>query len=186
MATIIADKVYTPDDLLSLPEGKFYELVDGQLVGTEIGAIECRVATLVIGVIMSHVETNRLGSLFSELQYRCFSFEPTLVRRPDISFISAARLSNDVLAAGIVRIAPDLVIEIVSPHDAYHEVDEKIDEYLRSGVRLVWVINPRQRTVLVYRQDGTTSRFTSEHELSGENVIPGLRFGVASVLSPPA
>lgn len=183
MATIIADRAYAPDDLLKLPDGNLYELVDGQLLSKEMGAIECNVATLLIGAMAWFLQTNRIGKLFTELQYRCFSFDPTLVRRPDISFISVDRATDEVMAAGIVRIAPDLVVEIVSPNDAYHDVDTKIDEYLRAGVRLVWVLNPRQGTALVYRQDGSTSRLTAVNELDGEEVLPGLKIAMASLLT---
>lgn len=184
MAT--ADRVYTPDDLLTLPDGKYYELVGGQLLGKEMGAFECHAITLVIGAIAVYLQTNPYGRQFSELQYRCYAFDPGLIRRPDVSFIRTERLTDDVMAAGIVRIHPDLAIEIVSPNDAYHEVDEKIDEYLRAGVRLVWIINPRQGTALVYRQDGSTARLTATHELDGEDVIPGLRIGIATLLVPSA
>ena len=48
--------------------------------------------------------------------------------------------------------APVLVVEILSPNDVQEQIDEKIDEYLAAGVLLVWVIDPHDRTVLIYRK----------------------------------
>jgi Uma2 family endonuclease len=91
-----------------------------------------------------------------------------------------------VLPKGHVRIAPDLAVEVVSPRDLAPELDEKLEDYRKAGVRLVWVISPESRTVTIYRGDGSVSRLHEDDVLSGEDVIPGFRCEVRSPFPPRA
>jgi Uma2 family endonuclease len=116
--------------------------------------------------------------------YQCFPHERGRIRRPDVSFIRAGRLPGDVLPKGFVRIPPDLAVEVVSPNDTAYELEEKLEDYQQAGVRLVWVIHPESRTVTIYRADGTVSRLREAEELTGEDVIPGFRCLVGSLLPP--
>lgn len=185
MATIIANREYTPDDLLTLPDERRFELVDGQLVEKEMGMWECRVACLLAGLLMVFVERTRLGSVFnSELFYRCFPFAPKQVRRPDISFIQRSRLPS--FHSGIVTIAPDLAVEVVSPNDAYREVETKVEDYLRAGVRLVWVLNPQRGLIRIHRADGSIAEVGRDGELSGEDVLPGFTAAVGPLFELPS
>jgi Uma2 family endonuclease len=72
-----------------------------------------------------------------------------------------------------------LAVEILSPTDTQEEIHEKIDEYLAAGVALVWVIDPADRTVRVYRPDARPQLFNDEQELTGEPHLPGFRAPVA-------
>lgn len=85
------------------------------------------------------------------------------------------------LERGFLRIAPDLAVEVVSPNDTVYEVDEKVEELLAAGVRLVWVLNPETRIVEVHRLDGTVSKLHVADELSGEDVLPGFTCPVAEL-----
>jgi Uma2 family endonuclease len=82
---------------------------------------------------------------------------------------------------GHCRVAPDLVIEAVSPNDTAYEVEDKIAQWLGAGVRLVWVIYPETQRVQVHRADGTVTKLQSAEQLSGEDVIPGFQCQVAAV-----
>ena len=75
--------------------------------------------------------------------------------------------------------------------DQLKELDEKLEDYLRAGVKLIWVINPETRTLQVYYPDGTSRRLHEADEVSGDNVIPGFRCSVATLFPaalevPPA
>jgi len=88
-------------------------------------------------------------------------------------------------AISIIRVAPDLCVEVLSPHDDVIDVKTKIDEYLQAGVRQVWVVNPHLKTVRVHRIDHTISQFTATDTLMGEDVRP--RFAVVvGEFFPPA
>jgi Uma2 family endonuclease len=89
-----------------------------------------------------------------------------------------------VLPKGWAKIVPDLAVEVVSPNDLAEDLEEKIVDYEKVGVPLVWVMNPRSRTVMVYRGDGSVSRLHEDDELSGEDVIPGFRCPVRDILPP--
>jgi Uma2 family endonuclease len=78
---------------------------------------------------------------------------------------------------------PVLVVEILSPKDVQDEIDEKIDGYLQAGVALVWVIDPHDRTVLIYRQDRRPELVNDQQELSGEPQLPGFRVPAAQFFS---
>jgi Uma2 family endonuclease len=72
-------------------------------------------------------------------------------------------------------------VEITSPTDKVYDLEEKIEEYLRAGVRLIWVIHPEVRVVKIFRADGSSARIRSGGELSGEDVVPGFRCSVDSL-----
>ena len=175
MSTTTARR-YTPADLLAMPDGNRYELVDGELVERDMSGLSSLVAGNVFRRVANHAEENNLGyPIAGDCGYQCFSFDPGRVRRPDGSFIRADRITLEELESGYVTVAPDLAVEVVSPNDLAHELIEKVDEYLRAGVQLVWVIDPQTRTVAVHRPDGSDSRLREQDELSGEDVLPGFR-----------
>lgn len=76
---------------------------------------------------------------------------------------------------------PDLVIEVISPTDRWSDVDEKVQEYFDAGVRLVWVLDPRTRSVLACRDDGSALRLVGEAILGGEDVVPGFAVRVSDL-----
>ena len=77
---------------------------------------------------------------------------------------------------------PELVIESVSGSDSSEGVDRKVEEYLGTGVRLVWVLQPATRTAMVYRADGTVARIQATGALDGEDVLPGFRCELATIM----
>ncbi len=177
----------TPEELLAMPEGERYELVDGVLVEKTMSLLSGRVETTLVRILGTHcVETDLGWILASTCGYRCFPWMPGRVRRPDVSFIARHRLPSEAhWSDGYITIAPDLAAEVTSPMDEVYDLEEKIEEYLRAGVRLIWVIHPEVRAIQVIRADGTGLRLRSSGELSGEDVIPGFRCPV-NALFPAA
>src|SRR5262249_28070605 len=86
---------------------------------------------------------------------------------------------------GDIRVVPDLVVEVVSPNETVYELDGKVEQYLAVGVRLVWVVNPATRLVIVHRQDGSMAKVREGQHLEGEDVVPGFRCLVRDILLPP-
>ena len=187
MATIISDREYTPDDLRQMPGGERFELVNGQLVESEMGAFACWIVSLINAKLTSFVQENALGMvLSSETQYQCFPDDPRRIRKPDISFIHRSRITAEMMH-GFVRIAPDLVVEVVSDNDLYYEVETKVREYLQAGVRMVWVLNPATSSLRIHRAGSASSELSLGDNLSGEDVLPGFSVPLVALFpSPPS
>jgi len=174
MSTISSTSVFTPEDLLSLPDDRRYELVGGKLVEKPVSALSSLVASIVSRILWEFVERNRLGCVFDpDLTYQCFPADPNLVRRPDVSFIRKGRFEGNRLPEGHVRIAPDLVVEVISPNEKAYDVDEKVELYRAAAVRLIWIINPVARTVHVYGANLRGAVLRGEDALDGADVLPG-------------
>jgi Uma2 family endonuclease len=185
MATVVTDRTYSPEELLTMHGGQHFELVDGQLVGTDMSAIASAVAAEVSAEIRNFVRQRNLGDVFNaELGYQCFPDAPRKVRKPDVSFIRAGRLTEDMLS-GHVPIAPDLAVEVVSEFDFYWEVEKKVEEYLRAGVSMVWLFNPDRKTVRVFRPGGISAEFYEHQDLSGEDVLPGFSLPLRPLFRRP-
>lgn len=186
MSTLEATR-YTPEDLLTMPGGERFELVDGHLVEKPMGAESDWIAGELHMLVRTFVKSRRCGYCFGpETGYQCFRDDPNKVRKPDGSFIAAGRLPGNRIPKGHIRIVPDLVVEVISPNDLYYEVEAKVHEYQTAGVRLIWVVNPDLRTVKVYdSQAGGVRELSPGDQLTGGEVLPGFSCDVAE-LFPPA
>ena len=173
----------TPEELLAMSDGGHYELIDGELKERRVSALSNLIALEIGGLLRNHCRQHDSGWLFAaELGYRCFPWKPSKVRRADVSFIRRDRYSWQQLTHdGFMTIAPDLAVEVVSPNDLVGELDEKVEEYLRAGVQLVWVVRPTARAVQVFRSDRSESWLWAADELSGEDVLPGFRCKVGDL-----
>ncbi|MBI4491533.1 MAG: Uma2 family endonuclease [Chloroflexi bacterium] len=165
----------TADELARLPDDrKRYELVRGELrtmppAGAEHGMIAARLCAR----LLAHVEPRRLGDVFAAETGFLIERDPDTVRAPDAAFVAAGRFPEGHLPAGFAPLAPDLIAEVVSPFDAAAQVEEKVHEWLRAGVRLVWVIHPATRSVTVYRSLAEVRVLTEVDPLDGTPVLPG-------------
>jgi Uma2 family endonuclease len=186
MSTAVATKThYTPEDLLAMPDGKSYELVGGQLEERQMGIESSWVAGRILVRLGQFSEEHKLGwALPADSGYQCFPHDPGMVRKPDASFVKTGRFPGDVLPKGWAKVTPDLVVEVLSPNDLVYKLEEKLSDYRKVGVPLIWVINPESRTVMVYRRDGSISRSQEDDELSGEDVVPGFRCPIREILPP--
>jgi Uma2 family endonuclease len=180
----------TPEELLAMPDANNFELVDGELVERNMSVLSSWVETRASRLLGNHCDDKSLGAVMSSsLGYQCFQDDPRKVRKPDVSFISADRMTSDLFPEGYCPIAPALVVEVISPGDLAHEIVEKVEDYVGVGVRLIWVIDPEARVVDVYRPNGSNNRLNEADFLDGETVVSGFRCPVNSLFpdkSPPA
>ncbi len=173
----------TADELLHLriPD-KHVELVRGVLVVREPpGYTHGLVAANLASRLTAHVE--RAGTdhvVVIETGFK-LAGDPDTVRGPDIAVLRRARLPDPGLK-GYPTLAPDLVVEVLSPNDRPGEVLAKVADWLNAGTKLVWVIDPERRLARVYRQDGSEAVVTADRALDGEDVLPGFSCSLASIL----
>jgi Uma2 family endonuclease len=166
----------TAEELLRLPDdGKRYELVAGELhamppAGGEHGFIGGRASRRIGRFLDEHPDVG--GEICtSDTGFR-LARNPDTVRAPDAAYVSAERLPM-ALVRGYPEMAPDLVVEVVSPSDTASEVQAKVGEWLRAGSRLVWVLYPATRTAMTYQPDGAARVLHADDTLTGEPVLPG-------------
>ena len=101
--------------------------------------------------------------------------EPDTVRAPDVHFVRADRVPAGEAADHFVGRGPDLAVEVRSPSESLASLQRKADEYLAAGTRLVWIFDPRAKTVRVRTPDGKTRILRGDDELDGGDVLPGFR-----------
>jgi Uma2 family endonuclease len=182
---VIATPTFTPDDLLKMPDGDGFELVNGRLVERNMGARSSWVGGMILRLLAAFCDATAWGWVFpADASYQCFPDAPNMVRKPDASLVRFGRFPDEVLPEGHIRIAPDMVIEVVSPNDLFYEVEEKAFAFLRAGVRVVWVVNPDSQTVHVYTS-GAIVGFRETDEITGGDVLPGFRCPVREFFTPP-
>lgn len=181
----------TADELLRLPDnGMRRELVAGELhemppAGGAHGYVGGRAFGRLLLFLERHPEVG--GGLFAaETGFR-LSRDPDTVRAPDVAYVGEARLAQ-ARVPGFPELAPDLVVEVVSPNDTAGEIQKKVGEWLGAGSQLVWVLYPATRSVMVFRQDGTAALLHAEDTLTGDPVLPGFSCTVSDLFQrrPPS
>lgn len=105
---------------------------------------------------------------------------PDTVRAADLIYISNERMAQ-VESPSYLDVAPELIVEILSPDDRWSDLMEKLDEYFTIGVPAVWVADPRTRDVYVYRSLTNAQRFMESDVLTGGDVLPGFEVPVAEL-----
>ena len=107
--------------------------------------------------------------------------DPAVLVGQDVAFIRSDRVPID--EDSYPDLAPDLVVDVLSPSNAPAPVEDELAEYAATGVPLAWVPDPKRRTARVRRADGTTVVLTEADELEGGEVRPGFRLRVARLFA---
>ncbi len=173
----------TAQELFELPDdGKRYELVGGELREmVPAGARHGDAAAALTILLGQHVRAQQLGRLLAaETGFR-ISRNPDTVRAPDVSFVAQERVPPGGPPEGYWGLAPDLAVEVVSPNDTAAGVQSKVQMWLESGVRLVWVVYPDTRSVVVYESLKEISTFTAGDASSGGSVVHGFECKVSEI-----
>lgn len=178
MATATEPRTYTPEDLLAITDRPMPELIDGHLVEREMSLKSDAIAATALFFIKLHVRERDLGSVNgAQGSYQIFPDDPRKVRIPDVSFTRKERLPEGP-GDGHGRVAPDLVVEVVSPNDAAEDLLIKVRDFLAAGVRLAWVFYPDTRAVQVFRDLDSSGFLSGDDALEGGDVLPGFRVPV--------
>jgi Uma2 family endonuclease len=175
----------TAEQLMRLPsQGKRYELKRGELLMmTPAGALHGRVAMALGALLHVYASQHNLGQVCAaETGFKIHS-DPDTVRAPDVAFVAQERIPPTGVPRGYWELAPDLVVEVVSPNDSAAEVQDKIEEWLNAGVRRVWVVYPDTQTIQIYHSLKEVTVLKPGDKLDGEDVLPGFSCAVKEIFA---
>ena len=185
MSTVLP--TMTTKELLALPEdGMERELIRGELRQREMArssrlhaATESRIVHA-IGKWLDQQEDFE-GDVLSGEAGSILEQDPDTTVGIDVALFSLDVLRRQNDETRMVLGVPILAVEILSPNDKHEEIREKIVEYLRTGVSLLWEVDPDFQTVRVYRQDHEPVMFNRKQTLSAADVLPGFEVAVADL-----
>ena len=184
MATT-ATRPLTTADLLAIPDdGRRRWLIRGELREQEV-TIRNRLHSVVMArltgelyVWWSRRSAPRGEIVCGEAGVR-LPGEPQTTIGVDVAYVPPDVAIRQTDETTLVDGVPALVVEILSPSDKLLEIDEMITAYQAAGVPLVWVVDPRDRTVTIYHRGDEPTLVNATQELDGDNVLPGFRVPVA-------
>lgn len=177
----IKEEIITGEELYELGDIGRCELVEGRVVRMspvkpDHGRFEFRLAKH----ISDFVEANDLGEVMVGEVGVFVQREPDTVRGADILYISHERLAR-ATPESFLDVAPELVVEIMSPSDRWNDVKRKLREYLSAGVNVVCVVEPDEGVVSVYRSPTDVQEFSTRDILVAEDILPGFSLPLADL-----
>jgi Uma2 family endonuclease len=177
--------ITTAEQLLETSGMGRCELVRGELTvippdGYEHGRIVSRLSA----PLSVFVEANALGVVLAAGTGFLLGRNPDTVRAADIAFIRAERVPGEPLR-GFFEGAPDLAVEVISPHDRASDVLAKIRDWLGAGAQVVWVVDPASRTVSLYWLANRAEILTIDDDLRGVEVVPGFKLPLCDLFARP-
>ena len=175
--------ILTADEFEAHPAANEHnELVRGRIrMMTPASGLHGLVSGNVFRLLSNHVRQHRLGACFADSTgYTLPSLQNT-VRAPDSSFVRADRLPPGAIGGGFLKLAPDLAVEVLSPSESASDLCEKLEDYLKAGTLLVWVIDPAKRIVSVFAAHAPALWLRVGDKLLGGEVVPGFACGVAEL-----
>jgi len=176
------------ETFIHLPENedRLFELIDGEIIEVSPKLRHGMAASVLHGHIFTYLQQNPIGRVAIEVDHQLPQDERNF-RRPDISYISAARLADLDLDANI-PFMPDLAVEVKSPSNyvkGIRGLREKALYYLENGSQLVWLIYPEGETAEICTRaaDGTIRIAPLDRAgvLDGGEVLPGFRLPLKDV-----
>lgn len=173
----------TGEELFAMGDIGLCELVEGEIIkmsptGNRHGNIESNIDYALKLFVrqhkLGHVRVGEVGIYIRR--------NPDTVRGADVAFLSNERYAK-LQSTSFLDVAPDLVVEIMSPDDRWNEVMQKLEEYLGIGVRLVWIVDPETESVFAYRSMTDVRRFEKNEILTADDVLPGFAVPVEELFS---
>ena len=185
MAEITAppqERLITGEELYEMVGVGPCELIDGRIVpmsptGGKHGGVEFNFAEAIHAFAhprnLGKVQVGEVG-IFTHRN-------PDRVRAADVLFISNERYARWSKTRGYLDVAPELIVQVLSPDDAVIDLTQKLREYFTIGVKLVWVADPDEQVVYAYRSLTDVREFKTGDSLPGDEVLPGFEVRVTNL-----
>jgi Uma2 family endonuclease len=175
-------KPYSAEDLLALGSDARFELIEGELREMSPSAFDSsEIGAHILVALHAFVYGQGLGRLSTENGGYILSRDPDTVVAPDIGFVRRDAAREGIPPEQFAQVAPDLAVEVMSPTDRFVALERKAHRYLAAGTRLVWIVNPRMRTIVAYAPSQPAREYSIGDELDGGDVLPGFRLLLADV-----
>ena len=175
------ERLITAEEFERMPTDERYELVQGRLVpmspvNFDHGSVVLQLAYL----LKAHLKNRPEGVAVVEAGFTLAS-NPDTVRGPDVAFVRQER-APATGTRGFPRMAPDVAFEVLSPEDRSGEVRAKTAEYLDRGVKLVVVVDPDAKSIVVHRSGTQAVIFRAATDvLDLSDAIPGFTCRVSDI-----
>lgn len=178
-----ATRIITAEELFAMGDIGRCELINGEIVhiapaGAEHGGVTVEIAWR----IAKFVHDQKLGRVYAAETGFTIARNPDVTRAPDVGFVCTERLPQSP-RRGFLDDAPDLAIEVVSPGDTKAHVTQKVDQWLASGATSVWVVDPINRSVEIYRSPNQILRHRDGDTIRDEPMLPGFTLTLADIFA---
>jgi Uma2 family endonuclease len=177
-----ATTLLSAEEFWQLPDnGKHLELVRGEVVESMPTGGEHSVVVIAFGSLLRHwAKEHDTGVVGTEAGF-VLEHDPDIVRAPDLYFVRADRLTAGRAPVQFYGFAPDLAVEVISPSETAEGVQEKVNDYLAAGSRLVVLVYPRTRLLIAHAADGSSQTYREDEVFSDPAVLPGFSCRVAEL-----
>lgn len=160
------------------------ELVHGEVrLVTSPETAHSWVARAVFRALDTHATRHALGEVFPDQTGYVLPHRNDTLRIPDVSFVRAGRLPVPIPRRQSLRLAPDLVVEVLSESDTYTVIRKKLTDYRDAGVQVVWLVDIDGRAVDVHTPDGAVRTLREDEALDGGDVLPGFAIPVRDLFA---
>lgn len=181
-------RLLTAEDLFDLPDGgRWHELAKGELRETPIpgvlhGVVKARIGWLLMQLLEDRSLSHVVGMSSGVILRR----DPDTVRGPDLYLFDGSRISREDVPEGFFEIVPDLVVEVVSFQDLAEDLEERVQDWLDAGVRLLLVVYPRTRSITAFRGPHDIRHYHGDEEFDAGPVLPNFRYPASHLFGPRA
>ena len=181
---MVATRLLTVEEFETMPLEGCWELIDGEPVEMAPSSDgSSSTSARILFLIGSHVYERRLGRLYDAQGGFVLFPDRLTVRVPDVAFVRADRAPQGEARKHFARLAPDLVVEVLSPSDRTTDVVTKIEMYQEAGVPLIWLVEPEDQTVTVIAAGASTRVLGPDDTLDGGDVLSGFSVSVAEIFA---
>lgn len=175
------ERLLTGEELARLPDLGPCELVEGRMVPmSPTGDIHGWLEVELAAALLAWAKRTQRGRVLGGEVGIYIRRNPDTVRAADVLFISSERWARRG-ASTYLDVAPELVVEILSPDDRWTDVTAKLADYFSIDVAAVWIVDPRLRKVFAYRSPTDARQFAAEQVLADEELLPGFALALAEL-----
>lgn len=158
-------------------DGFKYEWNDGELIKFEgMNKKQARIFDVLLDLLIEK-GYKKVGTLISEYDTMLTGIQ---MRRPDIAYLTKEQMSRGYKGEDVI---PEFVIEIISETDQFYKIEDKITEYFKAGVKVIWNIVPEHKLVYIYTSRKTVKICSDNDICTADPVLPDFTIAVNDIFT---